>query len=66
MQDPVAQSVAGLIADLGVSSFVLFWLAPYFVEIGLEIISLVILLLLIQEGLLSVTSQNVPEYWLTA
>ena len=67
MRDPVGQLVASLIADLGVSSFILAWLAPYVVEIGLEIISLVfLLLLLIQEGLLSVTSENVNENCLTA
>ena len=38
-----------------------------FMEIDDEIVSTVILLLLIQEGLLSVTSKSMcTEYWLTA
>ena len=57
-QDPVMQLVACQIADPGHT----------FVEIDHEIFSLVILLLpLIKEGLLSVTSDSIcTEYWLTA
>ena len=55
---PVAQSVASLIADPGVVSSIPAW--PHiFMEIYHEIFSAVIhLLLLIQEGLLSVTSKS--------
>ena len=66
MPGPIAKSVASLIADTGVVS----WISaqPYtFTEIYFEIVSMVILLLpLIKEGLLSVTSgSKCPEYWLT-
>ena len=54
----LAQSVTGLTADPGVASWVL-TLSHTFVEIDREIISMVtLLLLLIQEGLLSVTSKR--------
>ena len=54
---PVAQSVASLTADPGVACSILFP-SLTFVEIDHEIISMVILLLpLIQDGLLSVTSE---------
>ena len=64
---PIAQSVASLTADPGIAS-----LTPdrshSFVEIGHEIISTAILLLrLIQEEGLSVTSESMcTKYWLTA
>ena len=64
---PVAQSVASSTEDPGVASFISAW--PHtFVEIDHEIISRAILLLqLIEEGLLSVTSQCMcTKYWLTA
>ena len=56
MPGPEAQSVASLIADPGVMSLIPAW--PHtLMEIDLEIHSMVILLLLlIQEGLLSVSS----------
>ena len=61
----VVQLVASLIADPGVVSLA----QPHsFMEIDHEIISKVILLLplVIQEGLLSVTSESMcTEYWLT-
>ena len=63
MSGPVGQSVASPIADPGVMSW------PHTsVENDREIYSTVILLLpLIQEGLLSVTSESMcTEYWLTA
>ena len=61
------QSVASLTADPGVASLIL-TLSHTFVEIDHERTSTVILFhLLIQEGLLSVTSQNMcTKYWLTA
>ena len=65
MPGPIAQLVVNLIADLGVTSLVPS--GPLaFMEIDHEIISTVILLLpLIQEGLLSVTSEIMcTEYWL--
>ena len=64
---PVAQSVASLIADLGVVSLIPAW-SHTFVEIDHEIFSMVILLLpLIQEGLVSVTRESMcMKYWLTA
>ena len=69
----VAQSVtclptdASLTADPGVASLFLAW-SHTFVEIDHEIISTVISFLpLIQEGLLSVTSESMfTKYWLTA
>ena len=64
---PVAQMVASTIADPGVASLIL--AQPHtFVEIYPEIFSMLILLLpLIQEGLLSVTSECMcTEYWLLA
>ena len=58
MPGPVAQSIASLIADLEIVSLILSW--PHtFLMIDREIFSMVILLLpLIQEGLLSVTSKS--------
>ena len=63
---PVVQSVASQTAEPGVMSSIP--LRPHtFVEIDHEIISMVILHLLIQEGLLSVTSKGMcVEYWLIA
>ena len=65
--DPIAQSVASTTTDPGVRSLIP---AQYhtFVKIDHEIIFTVILLLpLIQEGLLSVTSESkCMKYWLTA
>ena len=60
------ESVWSLIADPGVVSLILAR-PDTFVEIDHEIFSMVILLLLlIQEGLLSVTSECMcREYWLT-
>ena len=56
--DPVAQSVASLIADLGVVSLIPSQ-SHTFLEIDHEIFSMVILFLqLIQEGLVSVTSER--------
>ena len=64
---PVAQSVANPIADPGTLSLIM---APFhtFMEVDHEIFSIVILLLpLIQEGLVSVTSKSMcTKYWLTA
>ena len=64
---PLAQSVASLTADPGVASLIPAR-SHTFVEIDHEIISTVILLLsLIQEGLLSVTSERMcTKNWLTA
>ena len=64
---PLAQSVASLTADPGVASLIPAR-SHTFVEIDHEIISTVILLLsLIQEGLLSVTSERMcRKNWLTA
>ena len=58
MPGPVAQSVASLIADPGVMSSIP--AQPHtFVDIDYEIFSMVIfLLLLVQEGLLSVCAQS--------
>ena len=54
---PVAQSIAHPKANPGVASLIPAW--PHtFVEIDREISSLVILLLLIQEGALSVTRES--------
>ena len=64
---PIAQQVASLIADPGVMSSIP--TRPHtFVEICHKIISTVILLLpLIQDGLLSVISKSMcTEYWLSA
>ena len=63
---PVMQWVARLIADLGAVSLILVW-SHTFVEIYYEIFSMVILLLsLIQEGLVSFTSESMwKKYWLT-
>ena len=63
---PIAQSVASLIADPGVMSSFPAW-PNTLVEIDCLIFSMVVLLLLlIQEGLLLVTSQSMhTEYWLT-
>ena len=67
MPSPVARLVVSLSADAGVTSSMLA-LSHTFVEIDREIISMVILLLLlIQEGLLSVTSKSMcTKYRLTA
>ena len=54
--DLVAQSVASPAADTGVTSLIPAW-SHSFVEIDHKMISMVILLL-IQEGLLSVTSES--------
>ena len=63
---PVAQSVASPTADIGAVSSIPAR-SHTFVEIDHEIISMVILLLLIQERLLSVTSKSMcMKYWLTA
>ena len=63
---PITQSVASPTADLGITSSILAQ-SHNFMEIVREIISMVILLLpLIQEKLLSVTSESMcTEYWLT-
>ena len=60
-------SVTSLSADPVVASSILVW-SHTFVEIDHEITSMVILLFpLIQEGLLSVTSESLcTKYWLTA
>ena len=67
LTDLLAQSVAHLTANPGVSSSILAW-SHTFVDTDHEIISTVILLLaLIQEGMLSVTSESMcMKYWLTA
>ena len=64
---PVAQLVASLAADPGVTCLITSR-SHTFIEIDHEIICTVILLLtLIQEGLLSVTSESMcRKYWLTA
>ena len=64
---PIVQSVASPTANPGVASWISAWYHT-FVEIDHEIISMIILLLqLIQEGLLSVTSKSMcTKYWLTA
>ena len=63
---PIAQSVASPTADPGVTSLIIAW-SHTFMEIDCEIISMVMLLPLIQEGLLSVTSRTMcMKYWLTA
>ena len=64
---PVAQSVVSSTADPGVESLIPAQ-SHTFVEIYHEIVSTVILfLLLIQEGLLSVTSESMcMKYWLAA
>ena len=64
---PVVQSVVRLTADPGVTSSISAWFNT-FVEIDHENVSMVILLLtLIEEGLLSVTSESMcKKYWLTA
>ena len=60
------QSVVSPTADIWVASLILAQ-SHCFVEIDDEIISMVNLLLLIQEGLLSVTSKSMClKYWLTA
>ena len=63
---PVGQLVTSPTADPGIVSLILAQ-SHTFVEIDHEIISMVILLLLlIQEGLLSVTSESMcKKYWLT-
>ena len=62
----MAQSVASLIPDPGVMSSIPAR-SNTFVEIDLEIFSMVNLLLLIQVGMLSVTSESMcTKYWLTA
>ena len=64
---PVVQSVANLITDPWVMSLIPSW-SHTFVEIDYEIFYMVILLLsLIEEGLVSVTSESMcTRYWLTA
>ena len=61
------QLVTSLTADPGVVSLMLAWFHT-FVELDHEIISMAILLLpLIHEGLLSVTSKSMcTKYWLIA
>ena len=61
---PVVQSVVSLIADPGVMSLIPAW-SYTFMEIDRGILSTVVLLLpLIQEGLLSVTSKSMcTKYW---
>ena len=63
----IAQSVASLTAGPGVASSIRAW-SNTFMEIDREIISMVILLLtLIQEGFLSVTSKSIhTKYWFIA
>ena len=63
---PVTQSVVRLIADLGVVSLILAW-SHTLVEIYYEIFSTLILLLpLIQEGLVSIASESMwTKYLLT-
>ena len=63
----IAQSVASLTVDPWVPSSIPVW-SHTFVEIDHEIISMVILLLtLIQEGFLSVTSKSIhTNYWFIA
>ena len=63
---PVAQLIVSLTTDPGVASSIPAR-SHTFVEIGHEILSTVILLLLlIQEGLLSVTNESMcMKYWLT-
>ena len=63
----VALSVASQTTDLRVASSIPAW-SHTFLETDHEIISIIILiLLLIQEGLLSVTSESMcTKYWLTA
>ena len=62
----LVQLVMSLTADPGVASLILAR-SQTFMEIGHEIISVVSLLPLIQEGLLSVTSESMcTKYWLTA
>ena len=64
-QGPVAQKVVSLAADHGVASLIPAR-SHTFVGIDHEIISIVILLPLVQEGLLSVTSESMcKKYWLT-
>ena len=67
LQGPVVLSVVSPTADPGVTSLIPAW-SHTLVEVDHEIISAVILLFsLIQEGLLSVTSENMyTKYWLTA
>ena len=66
MLGPVAQSVASLIADLGFMSSIPAQPST-FMKIDNEIFCMDIFLLpLVQEGLLSVTSESMcTEYWLT-
>ena len=63
MPGPVAQQVVSLVADQGVISLIP--VQPHsFVEIDHEIFSTDILLVLIPEGLLSVTNRSwCTEYW---
>ena len=61
----VGQLVGSPTAGPGIVSLIPAW-SHTFLEIDHEIISTVILLLLIQEGLLSVTSESMcTKYWLT-
>ena len=57
---PEVQSVVSPTADPGVGSLTPAW-SDTFLEIGHEIVSTVILLPLIQEGLLSVTSESMCQ-----
>ena len=62
----IAQSVVSPTANPAVASSILA-LSHTFIDIDCEIISYYILLLLIQEGLLSVKSESIcMKYWLTA
>ena len=66
LPDPIAQSVVSKTADPGVASSIAAG-SHTLMEIDHEIISTLILLPLIQEGLLSVTSKGMGmKYWLTA
>ena len=66
MPGPVAHLVVSPNADPGVVSLIP--VRPHtFVKIDREIFSTIILLLLVEEGLFSVTSENMcMQYWLTA
>ena len=65
MLGAAGQSIVSPIADPGVMSLIPVW--PHtLMEIDHEVLSTAILLLLIQEGLLSVTSESMcTKYWLT-
>ena len=60
---PIVQAVASPIADPGIMNLILAQ-SHTFVEIDYEIFSIVFLVLLIQEGLVSVTSESMcTKYW---